>query len=101
MSTGLDKRELALLTGVFSRNPRLGRVVLFGSRAKGIARHNADVDIAVEGLNNGLEVARLAQELDDLPLPYRFDVVALETIRDRAVREHIDRVGVTLFERQD
>lgn len=99
MSTGLNQRELALLTGVLSRSSRLERAILFGSRAKGIARRGADVDIAVEGLSGGLELARLAQELDDLPLPYRFDVVALESIRDTAVREHIARVGVTLFER--
>jgi hypothetical protein len=39
----------------------------------------------------------LAAELDELPLPYRFEVHALEHIAHRALREHIDRVGIVVY----
>jgi hypothetical protein len=36
-------------------------------------------------------------ELDELPLPYRFDVKSLNSIRYLPLREHIMRVGVTIY----
>ena len=44
-----------------------------------------------------LEAEAIASELDELPLPYRFDVVALESIRSLPLREHVDRVGVRIY----
>lgn len=35
--------------------------------------------------------------LDDLPLPYLFDVQALDRITATALRDHIARQGVTLY----
>jgi hypothetical protein len=36
-------------------------------------------------------------ELDELSLPYKFDVKSIATISNRALREHIERVGVTIY----
>jgi hypothetical protein len=38
----------------------------------------------------------IASELEELPLPYRFGVIALSTIRHAPLREHIERVGVRI-----
>ncbi len=38
-----------------------------------------------------------AAELDELPLPYRYDVKPFDTITLRLLREHIERVGIPLF----
>jgi hypothetical protein len=35
--------------------------------------------------------------LDDLPLPYRFDVRALNAITLMPLREHIERVGIAIY----
>ena len=50
----------------------------------------------MEGIGDPLRVEAIASELDELPLPYRFDVLALETLENPALREHIARVGVRL-----
>lgn len=98
MSHGLAEKELSLIRGVFERCGTHGKVVLFGSRAKGTARPNSDVDLAILGDVADLECGRIEAALDELPLPYKFDVVCYDTIGNPALSEHIDRVGVTLFD---
>ena len=45
---------------------------------------------------DALRAEAVAAELDDLPLPYRFDVVPFELIKQDSLREHIERVGMNL-----
>jgi hypothetical protein len=45
-----------------------------------------------------LECGKIAAELDELPLPYQFDVLRYDSIENEALREHIERVGITLFD---
>jgi len=40
---------------------------------------------------------RKKAELDELPLPYRFDVKPFASIRLQALRDHIERVGIPLY----
>ena len=98
MSVGLSESELKLVQGALRKCAGLRRAVIFGSRAKGNAKAASDVDIAVWGLTDGRDVARLALELDDLPLPYKFDVVGFESIQNPDLKAHVERVGVPLFE---
>jgi predicted nucleotidyltransferase len=70
--------------------------VLFGSRAKGTATPASDIDLAFEGIDDPLRAEAIASELEELPLPYRFDVKALSSIRYPPLREHIARVGVRI-----
>ncbi len=94
---GLTHDEIAAIRTVIARHPEIHRAVIFGSRAKGTHKNNSDVDICVEGHVDALMAAALAAELEEIPSPYRFDVVAYSTISSDALREHIDRVGVEVF----
>jgi predicted nucleotidyltransferase len=94
----LSERDSRLILEVLESFQGLEKAVLFGSRAKGNARTASDVDIATWGLGAN-EAERLAMCLDELPMPYRFDVVPYETIENTELREHIDRVGVVLMEK--
>ena len=93
----LTSHELALLTGVFRRHPEIATARLFGSRAKGTHSVRSDVDLAISGAVNPLRAEAIAAELDELPLPYRFEVQSLEHITHRALREHIQRVGIVVY----
>ena len=95
--TGLDEEELSKLQTLFSSYPEISKVILFGSRAKGTARKNSDIDLAVEGLESPLKIEALAMELDELPLPYHFDLQAMSTIKNRSLLEHIERVGIVIY----
>ena len=93
----LAPAELALLCGVFRRHPEIAAVKLFGSRAKGTHAPHSDIDLAVWGALDDLQAEALAAELDELPLPYRYDVKPFATITLRPLREHIERVGIPLY----
>ena len=94
--TGLDDREWNLIREVFSRHAELSGVVLFGSRAKGAAGPASDIDLVLEGVDDPLRAESIAGELEELPLPYRFDVKAWSAIKSPALRAHIERVGVRI-----
>lgn len=70
----LESRELQLVCGVLARHPAVTGAILFGSRAKGTARASSDIDIALEGIDDPLQAEAIASELEELPLPYTFDV---------------------------
>ena len=59
---------------------QLEKRALFGSRAKGTHTERSDVDLAVAGDVAPLRAEAIAAELDELPLPYRFEVQPLEHI---------------------
>ena len=93
-----DRRDRQVATvGVFRRHPEVSSATLFGSRAKGTHSVHSDVDLAVSGEVDPLGAEAIAAELDELPLPYRFDVQSLHHITHRALREHIKRVGIVTY----
>jgi predicted nucleotidyltransferase len=94
---GLTPHELSLVRSVLTRQPLVTGAILFGSRAKGTAAAASDIDLALEGIEDGLQAEAVASELDELPLPYHFDVKALASIRNKSLRDHIERVGIRLF----
>lgn len=93
----LDSRELQLIRSVFARHTEVTGAILFGSRAKGTANQSSDIDLALEGIEDQLQAEAIASELEELPLPYMFDVKALAAIRHRPLLEHIERVGVRIY----
>lgn len=94
---GLTEHALQLVRAVFARHAAIAEVRVFGSRAKGSHRPESDIDLALFGRIDPKLLAAVAGELDELPLPYRFDVQAYSSIVNSALREHIDRVGQVLF----
>lgn len=93
----LTDRELSLVRGVLGRHPQIGAAILFGSRAKGTHAPQSDVDLVVTGGVTPLEAETIAGELDELPLPYRFEVQPLDRITHPLLRDHIDRVGICIY----
>ncbi|MEI7957976.1 MAG: nucleotidyltransferase domain-containing protein [Verrucomicrobiota bacterium] len=96
-SNGLTQQEEELIRDILRRHPKVTEARLFGSRAKGTAKPNSDVDLALWGEISELQAASIAGELEELPLPYTFDLQAYEQIRHQPLREHIDRVGILFY----
>ena len=94
--SGLSSAELDLIRTVLARHSEITGAILFGSRAKGTAQPASDIDLALEGIDDPLQAEAIAGDLEELPLPYRFDVQALAAIRHRPLLEHIERVGVRI-----
>ena len=89
----LTDREASLISSVLNLHPEVSQVKLFGSRAKGCHTPASDIDLALWGVD-ALQAEAIAAELDELPLPYRFDIKAFESIKQDSMREHIQRRGI-------
>ncbi len=93
----LTPAELELVRSVFRLHPEVKAATLFGSRAKGTHSNRSDVDLVVTGEVDPLKAEAIAAELEDLPLPYRFEVQPWEHIHHKPLREHIQRVGIVIY----
>lgn len=93
----LKPAELDMVRSVFRLHPEVKTATLFGSRAKGTHSDRSDVDLVVAGAVEPLRAEAIASELDELPLPYRFEVQSLDHIQHRPLLEHIKRVGILIY----
>ena len=93
----LSEQELNLILTVLSKHKDIKSAILFGSRANGKASAESDIDLALEGIHDQLKAETVASEFDELPLPYRFDVHALEAIKSQPLLDHITRVGIKIY----
>ena len=74
------------------------QVLLYGSRAMGRNHSGSDVDLCLVAPSLNLEdVLVLGAHLDDLLLPWRFDLQLQHRIDHPGLLEHIQRVGVALL----
>jgi predicted nucleotidyltransferase len=99
MTYGFSETQIAAIRGVIAAHSGVQEAIVFGSRAMGRQNTRSDVDIALRGDLEPLEAEILSMELDALPLPVVFDVQILDAISHGPLREHIERVGQTLFRR--
>lgn len=98
---GIPDELLTRIVSLLSNNVQVKRAIVFGSRAKGNYKHNSDIDIAIVGGNGLLFCEGILDELNQLPTLLNFDVIGYEAIKNAELKEHIDRVGVVIFERGD
>ena len=100
MKYGLTDTTIAKIHAVFARFPEIEKAVLYGSRAKGNFKTGSDIDLTLFGqaLTSDLR-SKIAWELDDLSLPYTIDLSLFHELNHAELREHIERVGVAFYER--
>jgi type I restriction enzyme S subunit len=101
MLYGLKKIQYDQIVKLFSKYGEIDSVILYGSRAKGSHKPYSDIDITLVGpaLNLGL-LQKIEIELDDLMLPYKFDVSIFSTIDNKDLLEHIKRVGTIIYNKK-
>jgi uncharacterized protein len=84
---------------VLASFPAVESATLFGSRAKGTHKDYSDIDIAVFGDLSFLDVERLIADLDEQPTMFKFDVVSYHQLKNKRLKDHIDRVGIPIYSR--
>ncbi|SHJ86996.1 Predicted nucleotidyltransferase [Geosporobacter subterraneus DSM 17957] len=102
MNFGLSESDIAYIIGVIRSVEEIDKAVIFGSRAKGNYKPGSDIDIAIYGEKITFDtLATLHSMLEERgPLPYFFDVVNYSQLKHRELKEHIDRVGKIIFQRE-
>jgi predicted nucleotidyltransferase len=100
---GLKKATIQKICAVLARYPQVEKAVLYGSRAKGDYKNGSDIDLTLcGGADLSLDVLyKIMNEIDDLLLPYTIDLSIFRDISDPDVVEHIQRVGVIFYLRND
>jgi uncharacterized protein len=100
MKFGLKQSDIDKIHAVFSAFPQIETVIIYGSRAKDRFKTGSDIDLSLIGHDLNLNLFnRLNHELDDLMLPYTFDISILEQITNLDLLGHIDRVGKVFYQR--
>ncbi len=98
---GLPETTIQKISAVLARHPQVKQAILYGSRAKGNYRNGSDIDLTLCGeADLNLQVLyRITDEIDDLLLPYTIDLSIFNDITDADVVTHIERVGITFYEK--
>lgn len=98
---GIENSMFEQIVNVLRENPLVEEAILYGSRAKGVHRPGSDIDLVLKGNDLSLQdVNRISLRLDDLLLPYTFDLSLFHHIDNEELLAHIGRVGKTIFRRQ-
>jgi len=98
---GLSKIQLQLILGVINNFEEIEKVLIFGSRAKGTNRPGSDINLALIGDKlNSLLVNRVSSALDDLPLPYMFDLINYHEINNEFLKKKVDDEGKLFYKRK-
>ena len=98
MKFGLKEETILKITSVFKEFPQIEKAILYGSRAKGNFKEGSDIDLALVGKNLNLSViSKIQTEIDNLLLPYSFDISIYHQIENSELINHIDRVGKIFY----
>ena len=97
---GLPKRTISELLQYFKTKPFIEKVCIYGSRAKGTYHIGSDIDFAVwtEEHDN---FPRIESELDDLPTPYKFDVIDYKLLTHGGMKKSIDTDGIIFYQKEN
>ncbi len=95
-------QALAKIHAILARYPQVKQAILYGSRAKGHYKNGSDIDLTLLGGDDLTRevLYRIMDEIDELLLPYTFDLSILREIDDPDVIEHIQREGVVFYEQK-
>ena len=98
MKFGLTEATIAKINSVFSKYPQVEEAILYGSRAKGDFKKGSDIDLTLKGQGLDLALAnKISLEIDDLLLPYSFDISIFDQINNPDLIDHIKRKGVIFY----
>lgn len=101
MRFGLKEKTIGQICEVLQKFPQVSRATVYGSRAKGNFKTGSDIDLTLHG-DDDLTLPillKIMDEIDNLLLPYSFDLSIFSQINDLEVIDHINRIGQTFYEK--
>ncbi len=98
MPFGLNSHTVDNINLVFAKYPEIEKVMIYGSRAKGNYTNGSDIDLTVIGNDISLSLLnKIENDLDDLFLPYTFDISIFTHIKNEKFIDHIKRIGIMFY----
>ncbi|HIJ77758.1 MAG: nucleotidyltransferase domain-containing protein [Desulfobulbaceae bacterium] len=98
MAFGLQEEIIKRINLVLAAHSGVDEAVIYGSRAKESHRAGSDIDLTLKGSELNLQtINKISRELDDLLLPYSFDLSIYNQIENQDLLDHIKRVGKVFY----
>ena len=95
---GIESPMFEQIIEVLRGSPMIEEAIIYGSRAKGVHKSGSDIDVVLKGEELTLQdLNRISMALDDLLLPYTFDLSIFHHIDNAELLAHIGRVGKSIF----
>lgn len=95
---GLPENTIEKIKNLFKTINDIEEVKIFGSRSIGNYKPNSDIDFAICGKNiDEYMIRHIAAELDELPTPYKFDVINYNSIDNPKLKDNIDKYGKVFY----
>ncbi|WP_298841842.1 nucleotidyltransferase domain-containing protein [Clostridium sp.] len=91
---GIDKKVYKSLINYFLNNNNIEKVIIFGSRAKGIENINSDIDLCVSYI--GKSKGTIVEEINDVIGIYSCDIVFINSLNEN-IEKQIDRDGIEIY----
>jgi predicted nucleotidyltransferase len=102
MKFGLKQITIQKIQNVLCTFPQIEQAIVYGSRAKGNYKPGSDIDLTLKGENLNLSIMnKIATLIDDLLLPYTIDLSIFKNIDNPDLIDHINRVGIVLYDRKE
>ena len=101
MPYGLKQDTIDAIIQCLAAIEAIEEAVLYGSRAKGDFKNGSDIDLTLKGEKLALsDIFQLENQLDDLLLPYKFDISIYKQIENPDLIKHIQRVGIVFYKKE-
>ena len=95
---GLIDTQIAEIKNIFVQHPDVVQVFIYGSRVKGNYKPGSDIDLAFTGtVINSTVLNKINISLDDLLLPYKYDLTIFDKIFNDDLIAHIKRAGIIIY----
>jgi len=95
---GLSDKTVNDIKNIFSKYKQVEKVVIYGSRAKGNYRKGSDIDLSFFGENVNRDILyEIEENIEELYLPYLFDMSIYKQIENKNLIEHINRIGKVFY----
>lgn len=97
-TSGLNAADIKSIQNIFKNNSKIHAVLLYGSRAKGNFKSGSDIDLTLIGNEISLDdLLSLRSEFEELLIPYKLDLSIYSQIDNKALCDHINRVGQIFY----
>ncbi len=96
---GLSDSDYRKVAAVLISHHCVEKAIIYGSRARATHKTGSDIDLTLIGNCPYREFQQIESELDELLLPYQFDLSLHTHIDNPALLKHIEQEGKTFYKR--
>lgn len=95
---GISLQLFEDIKNIISKNPKINKAVIFGSRARGDYKKTSDIDICIYGKDiQNIDINLLEDSLKEIDTPLDFDIVYFDKISKEALKINIEKDGILIY----